>query len=82
MPFSKGSLISFLTVLEWSRRFEERLGYLVREWLHEHPELVVHHPDGTWSLREDDSVVPFKPFLQRCNNATQKTPKDPPDGAA
>ena len=64
------------------KALEERLGYLVREWLHEHPELVVHHPDGTWSLREDDSVVPFKPFLQRCNNATQKTPKDPPDGAA
>ena len=51
------------------KALEERLGYLIREWLREHPELVVQHPDGTWSLRKDDSVVAFKP-------------KDPPDGAA
>jgi hypothetical protein len=32
--------------------------------------------------RKPDNVVAFKPVLQRCNTATQKTPKDPPDGAA
>jgi hypothetical protein len=51
------------------KALHERLGHLVREWLHEHPELVVQHPDGQWSLREDNNVLAFKP-------------KDPPDGAA
>src|SRR5215472_6845812 len=43
------------------KALHERLGYLVREWLHEHPELVVQHSDGTWSLREADNVTAFKP---------------------
>ena len=50
------------------KALHERLGYLVREELHGHPELFVQHPDGTWSVREHH-VVAFKP-------------KDPPDGAA
>jgi hypothetical protein len=51
------------------KALEKRFGRLLLKELHEHPELFVQHPDGTWSLREDDNVVAFKP-------------KDPPDGAA